>query len=78
VEFEQALARKWSAVLFVDGVGTATQLRYYPLDATLYAAGAGLRFQTLIGPIRGEYGRNLKPRADDPSGTWLLSIGFPF
>ncbi|HVS51255.1 MAG TPA: BamA/TamA family outer membrane protein [Opitutaceae bacterium] len=78
VELEQALAPKWSFVIFGDAVGTATQLRHYPFDETLFAAGAGVRFQTLIGPLRLEYGRNLKRRLGDPTGTWLLSIGFPF
>jgi outer membrane protein insertion porin family len=78
VELEQALAQKWSAVLFVDALGTATQLKHYPFDETLYAVGLGLRYQTLIGPIRAEYGRNLKLRDGDPGGTFLISIGFPF
>jgi outer membrane protein assembly complex protein YaeT len=78
VELEQALARKWSAVAFVDAMGTATQLRHYPFDETLFAAGLGLRYETLIGPIRLEYGRNLKRRPGDPGGTLLLSVGVPF
>ncbi|MEO5958391.1 MAG: BamA/TamA family outer membrane protein, partial [Opitutaceae bacterium] len=78
VELEQALAQKWSAVAFVDGLGTAAQLRRYPFDETLYAAGMGLRYQTLIGPIRAEYGWNLRRRLGDPRGTFLISIGVPF
>lgn len=78
VEFEQALARKWSVVVFGDALGTATQLKRYPFDETRFAVGGGLRYQTLIGPIRAEYGRVLKHRAGDPTGTWLFSIGFPF
>jgi len=41
-------------------------------------AGLGLRYQTLIGPVRLEYGRNLNPRIDDPAGTLHFSVGFPF
>lgn len=78
IELEQALARKWSVVVFGDALGIATQLRHYPFDETLFAVGAGLRYHTLIGPLRAEYGRNLKQREGDPSGTWLFSIGFPF
>jgi outer membrane translocation and assembly module TamA len=40
--------------------------------------GLGVRFQTLIGPLRLEYGRNINRRPGDPSGTWHFSIGFPF
>lgn len=54
-------------------------LRGYPLAGErLYSAGLGLRYQTLIGPIRVEHGRNLNPRAGDPGGTWQISVGAPF
>jgi outer membrane protein insertion porin family len=38
----------------------------------------GVRYQTIIGPLRVEYGRNLNPRPTDPSGSLLFSLGFPF
>ncbi|MBA4136931.1 MAG: outer membrane protein assembly factor [Opitutus sp.] len=78
VELEQAITPKFSVVLFGDALGTAAQLADYPLDDRLYSVGLGLRYHTIIGPLRIEYGRNLNPRPLDPSGTLLLSIGFPF
>ncbi len=78
VELEQALTPKWSVVAFFDAIGTAAQLADYPFSEKLYAAGLGVRYQTIIGPVRLEYGRNLNPRPLDPSGTVLFSIGFPF
>ena len=33
---------------------------------------------SIIGPVRLEYGHNLNPREQDPSGTLHLSVGFPF
>jgi outer membrane translocation and assembly module TamA len=78
VEFEQALAAQWSAVLFTDALGTAQQLAEYPFDETLVSVGLGIRYQTIIGPVRAEYGYNLNRRPGDPSGTFHLSIGFPF
>jgi len=78
VELEQMLTPTWSVVGFVDGVGTAADISDYPANEGLYAAGAGVRFQTLVGPVRLEYGRVLNPRPLDPSGTLHLSIGFPF
>jgi len=78
LELEQALTTKWSVVLFTDALGTAVRLGDYPFDEHLYSVGLGIRYQTLIGPLRAEYGRNLNPRAGDPGGTLLLSIGFPF
>jgi outer membrane protein insertion porin family len=77
-EFEQGLTRQWSVVGFVDAVGFARDIGDYPFDETLLAVGAGLRWNTFIGPVRLEYGHNLNPRMHDPSGTVHLSIGFPF
>ena len=78
VELEQALTPKWSLVLFSDSLGFAEHLAHYPFDTGLFSVGGGLRWRTLIGPIRLEYGRNLNPRPQDPSGTVQFSLGFPF
>ena len=78
VELEQAVTKNVSVVVFADTLGTAVQLARYPVDESLYTAGLGVRYQTLIGPIRLEYGRNLNPRPNDPAGTLHLSRGLPF
>jgi outer membrane translocation and assembly module TamA len=78
LEIEQAMAPNWSIVAFGDALGIAPSLADYPFDERLYSAGLGVRYQTLIGPVRLEYGRNINPRPQDPSGTWHLSIGYPF
>jgi len=78
LELEQALTSKWSAVLFGDALGTAARLADYPYSEKLFSVGLGLRYQTIIGPVRVEYGHNLNPRPRDPAGTLLFSIGFPF
>ena len=78
VDLEQALTPKWSAVLFFDALGTAVNLEDYPSSEELYTIGLGVRYQTIIGPLRVEYGRNLNPRPTDPSGSLLFSLGFPF
>lgn len=78
LELEQALTSKWSLVAFADALGTAAYLSDYPFSEKLYSVGLGVRYQTIIGPVRAEYGHNLNPRAFDPSGTLQLSIGFPF
>jgi outer membrane protein insertion porin family len=56
----------------------ATVLRDYPFKERLYSAGLGIRYQTLIGPLRLEYARNITPRAGDPPATWHFSMGYPF
>jgi outer membrane protein assembly factor BamA len=78
VEFEQALTPKWSVVVFSDSLGFAQDVSNYPFDTGLYSVGAGLRWRTIIGPVRVEYGHNLNPRKGDPSGTLHFSLGFPF
>jgi outer membrane protein assembly complex protein YaeT len=78
IEFEQALTAKWSVVAFSDSIGFAKDIGNYPFDETLFSVGLGVRWRTVIGPIRLEYGHNLNPREDDPPGTVHFSIGFPF
>jgi outer membrane protein insertion porin family len=78
VEFEQALTPRWSVVAFSDSIGIARSLDQYPFEDTLYSVGLGIRYKTLIGPVRLEYGHNLNPRPQDSRGALHLSIGFPF
>lgn len=78
LELEQALTNKFSVVVFADALGIAARLEDYPFAERLYSVGLGVRYHTLIGPIRLEYGHNLNPRPLDPDGTVQLSIGFPF
>ena len=78
LELEQAITSKWSVVVFGDALGTAVSLRDYPFSEKLYSAGLGVRYQTIIGPVRVEYGHNLNRRPFDPPGTLQVSIGFPF
>ncbi len=77
-ELEQYLTERWSIVAFVDGVGVAAALANYPSEEILWSVGGGVRWNTIIGPVRAEYGYNLNPRTFDPEGTLHVSIGFPF
>lgn len=78
VELEQSLTPKWSVVVFSDSLGFAHHLDNYPFDTGLFSVGGGLRWKTIIGPVRLEYGQNLNPRKGDPSGTLHFALGFPF
>ncbi len=78
IELEQQLTPFWSVVAFVDTIGFASDVGKYPFDEILYSVGGGIRWKTIIGPVRLEYGYNPNPRAGDPSGTLHFSIGFPF
>jgi outer membrane protein insertion porin family len=78
LEVEQTLVGRWTGVLFVDTLGQAAELVRYPVDEYLCSVGVGIRYNTIIGPLRLEYGYNLKRRPDDPTGTLHFSLGFPF
>jgi outer membrane protein insertion porin family len=78
VELEQFLTPTLSLVGFVDAVGFAEHLRDYPAHEALYSAGGGIRWKSIIGPVRLEYGYNLNRRSGDPHGTLHFSLGFPF
>ncbi len=78
VEFEQGITPRWSVVAFVDGVEFAEHISDYPGDEALFSVGGGIRWRTIIGPVRVEYGYNLNPRPKDPTGTLQFSLGFPF
>ncbi len=78
LEFEQALTDKWSLITFVDAIGFARRVGNYPFNEYLVSTGAGIRWKTIIGPVRLEYGYNAVRRAPDPTGTLHFSLGFPF
>lgn len=78
LELEQPLTEKWSLVGFLDSVGLAKDMANYPFNESLFSAGLGIRWRTIIGPARLEYGHNLNPRPRDPPGTIHFSVGFPF
>jgi outer membrane translocation and assembly module TamA len=78
VELEQFITPSWSLVGFVDAVGFAEHLRDYPASEAVYSAGGGIRWKSIVGPVRLEYGYNLNRRTGDPVGTIHFSLGFPF
>jgi len=78
IEFEQFLTKSWSVVTFLDTVGFAQYRSDYPWDQVLSSLGAGVRWRSLIGPVRLEYGYNLNRRSQDPVGTVHFSVGYPF
>jgi outer membrane protein assembly complex protein YaeT len=78
LELEQRLTNSISIVGFYDAVGMTADIDEYPFHDYLSSIGLGIRFRTFMGPIRFEYGHNLDQRIEDPSGTYHLTIGYPF
>lgn len=78
IELEQKLNQTVSLVIFSDSVGFGASLSDYTEPEWLFSVGVGVRFRTLLGPLRIEYGHNLNPRPTDPKGTLQIGLGLPF
>jgi outer membrane protein assembly factor BamA len=78
LELEQRIYSKLSTVLFFDSVWNARDGFFDDEGQALSSIGLGLRYQTVVGPLRLEYGHNLNPRESDSDGALHFSIGFPF
>ncbi|MDL2285686.1 autotransporter assembly complex protein TamA, partial [Desulfovibrio sp. OttesenSCG-928-F07] len=69
---------EWGAVLFVDG-GTVYDRKQPDFNEELqWGAGVGLRYYTVLGPVRFDIATPLNPRKDDSSVQLYLSIGQSF
>jgi outer membrane translocation and assembly module TamA len=60
-ELRVPIQGKLSAVTFLDGGNVTSNSWAVPVDSLRYAIGAGLRYQTPVGPIRFDYGYQLNP-----------------
>ncbi|WP_309399834.1 BamA/OMP85 family outer membrane protein [Cerasicoccus maritimus] len=77
-ELEQRINETFSIVAFVDTVGNAAQISDYPFNEVLISVGGGISIRTIVGPLRFEYGYNVKKRPIDPDGRFQVGLGFPF
>lgn len=78
LELEQRIWSEFSALLFVDALLDAREGFYQQDSDFLYSVGLGLRYNTLVGPLRLEYGYNPQPQPQRRRDTLHFSIGFPF
>lgn len=78
LELEQPIMPDFSVVVFTDILGASASYSQFPGDYWLTTVGIGLRYKTIIGPVRLEYGHNLNPRPGTANGALHFSIGFPF
>ncbi|MDX9787287.1 MAG: outer membrane protein assembly factor BamA [Desulfobacterales bacterium] len=79
IELRRSLYESISGVLFLDA-GTVEEKAFdFPLDKLRYAGGAGLRYDTPIGPVRLDYGYQLNPLTEEDD-RWRIhfSIGHTF
>ena len=78
LEVEQPLTEDWAVVVFLDSIGISNEQADYPADEVLSSVGIGIRYRTVLGPVRLEYGHNLNPRPGDSQGALHFSLGVPF
>ena len=78
LELERDLGPSLSGLVLFDQLYLSREVRSWPGDEYLASLGLGLRYRTLVGPVRAELAFNLNPRAFDPSFRFHLSVGVPF
>jgi outer membrane protein insertion porin family len=70
--------KRWNGVAFFDVGNVWADLgAIAPTDAK-YALGVGVRYLTLVGPLRLDYGHKLNPDPGESAGRLHFNIGFPF
>ncbi|MDQ8205213.1 BamA/TamA family outer membrane protein [Pelagicoccus sp. SDUM812003] len=77
-ELEYPLFNRINAVVFFDTARVWDSTGDLDTFEDFANVGIGVRYKTIVGPVRLEYGHNIDPRPSDPEGTVHLSIGFPF
>ena len=78
LEMEQDLGPSLSGVLFTDHLLYGRSVTAYPGETYLLTVGFGVRYRTIIGPLRAELGYNINPRPHDPRYRLQISLGYPF
>jgi outer membrane protein insertion porin family len=80
VEYRVPLLREQGVVglVFFDAGNVFTEDENWTFENIRTSAGGGIRWYSPVGPIRLEYGVNLDPRDDEPSGNWEFSMGGTF
>lgn len=78
LELEYPILNQLNVVVFADAARVWESFETTDTYEDLASVGLGFRYNTIVGPVRLEYGHNIDPRPEDPRGTVHLSIGFPF
>jgi outer membrane protein assembly factor BamA len=78
LEIEQGITKQFSGVVFVDAGVMGAELDSFPGDEQRVSVGAGLRLNTVIGPVRLEYGYNVVREPGDEKDHIHFALGFPF
>jgi outer membrane protein insertion porin family len=78
LELRFSLTKKWRIVTFFDTGAVWLDGEDVNIEDLRYTAGAGIQYNTPVGPIRFDYGRKLDREAGESSGEFHFSIGHAF
>lgn len=79
VEWRAPIWGKFGGVVFVDAGLLELDPWQFPLDQLYWAVGPGLRYDTVVGPLRFDYGFLINPPPGDFSRhQWFISVGHTF
>jgi outer membrane protein insertion porin family len=65
-------------LVFFDAGNVFDEDQSWTFSGIRKSAGAGVRWYSPIGPLRLEYGFNLDPQGDEPSGRFEFAVGGAF
>ncbi|MHB8834347.1 MAG: outer membrane protein assembly factor BamA [Candidatus Methylomirabilia bacterium] len=78
VELRFGLYKKLHGVLFFDAGELWADQAGLPASGVKTSAGAGIRYETLVGPIRLDWAYKLRREPGESPSRWHLTIGYPF
>ena len=78
LELRLPIANKLGGVVFSDNGNVYRRVEVIELLNWRYNFGAGIRYETPIGPVRVDYGIKLNRRPDESFGRLHVSLGHPF
>ena len=78
IEYEIPLVGPLSLAVFTDAGNLIYEFSNASLDDMHYAAGAGLRLNSPLGPLRVDYGHNMNQEEGEPSGSIHVGFGIAF
>jgi len=78
LELRFSLYRKMRGVVFFDAGELWADQAGLPASGIKTSVGTGLRYETLVGPVRLDWGFKLKPEPGESPSHWHLTIGYPF
>jgi outer membrane protein assembly factor BamA len=79
IEWRFPIWKKLGGVVFLDAATLDLEPFTYPMDELFWAAGPGVRYDTIVGPLRFDFGILLNPKNQtNDRYQWFISVGQSF